>query len=92
MYRQELEKGVQKIESMSSDLMWLLLKKEFFNTERDIYLCNYYIPPQTRITNESNPNNNPPLSPMDTLKQKVERYSAKGDILYLWETLIAEQD
>ncbi len=45
VYRQELEKGVQKIESMSNDLMWLLLKKEFFNTERDIYLCNCYIPP-----------------------------------------------
>lgn len=38
--------GVKWITSPDKDYMWLKIKKEFFHLDKDLYLCNVYIPPK----------------------------------------------
>ncbi len=77
--REYYESGVTKINSKSSDLMWMKLDRTYFNLARDIYLCNCYIPPyagssyNNAITN--NEHREEANSHIEILKKEVELYS-----------------
>lgn len=44
-YRQDIGKGIQKIESALKDAIWLKLDKSFFGFVKDMYICAIYFPP-----------------------------------------------
>ena len=46
LIRQDIRDGVTQITSTSSDLLWLKLKKDFFQNEHDIFIGIVYIPPK----------------------------------------------
>ena len=45
LFKKGLEKGLQKINSKTSDIIWVKFDKKFFNFKKDFYLANCYIPP-----------------------------------------------
>ena len=50
-YRQELGKGVCKLASDTTDIIWVKLDRLFFGTNKDIYICAAYISPQNSSSN-----------------------------------------
>lgn len=46
LVRKNIRSGVKLITSPDKDFMWLKLKRDFFNLDKDLYLCNVYIPPR----------------------------------------------
>ena len=44
LFKKHLEKGLSKIISKSTDILWMKFDKTFFNLDKDLYLGNCYIP------------------------------------------------
>ena len=49
-YRQDIGKGVQKVESTLKDAIWLKLDKNDFGLNKDLCLCAVYIPSRNSPT------------------------------------------
>ena len=45
LYKSELQDGIDIIKQCT-DFLWVKLHKNFFNTERDTFICSAYIPPE----------------------------------------------
>jgi hypothetical protein len=43
--KNNIRKGIKFLTHKSNDYIWLQLTREFFNLEKDIYLCFIYDPP-----------------------------------------------
>ena len=46
MVKKSIRKGIQFLTSENTELMWLKLKKDFFNLNCDIFLALVYINPE----------------------------------------------
>jgi hypothetical protein len=50
--KNNIRKGIAFLAHKSNDYIWLQLTREFFNLEKDIYLCFIYDPPgNSKYTN-----------------------------------------
>lgn len=76
VYKSYLSKGIQKINSGNSDLLWVKFNKNFFGMTCDLYLCNCYIPPQNSKFHE-----NLEMGYFDTLKDELALYSKLGEVM-----------
>jgi len=74
LFKNKFTRGVTKIKSMNSDLLWMKLDKNFFHLQNDIYLCNCYIPPQNSVVFKNNNNTH-----FDTLQKEMEIFGSKGN-------------
>ena len=50
LIRKNLRKGVKYLPLTCSEYQWLMLDKNYFGFDRDLYLCFAYIPPHIRLT------------------------------------------
>ncbi len=76
LIKKEIFKGVKRMISSSDDVIWLKLDRCFFNLEKDIYLCNAYLPPSgSSIFRWYN------VDVCEMLELDVIRYSKMGDII-----------
>ena len=78
LFKNELSKGVSKIKSQNTDLLWMKLHKNFFNLKTDIYLCNCYIPPQNSVVFQNNKETH-----FDILQNEIQLFGMKGDIIMI---------
>lgn len=71
--KNSISKGVSKQHSASDDLLWLKLSKNFFNCEKDMFLCTAYLAPQTStfFTWQD-------IDILDVLERETEKYSNLG--------------
>jgi exonuclease III len=44
--RQNIKDGIRYLENTRSDYQWIMLKKEFFNINRNLFMCIMHVPPQ----------------------------------------------
>ena len=78
LIRTQLKKGVTFLSSKSTQFVWFQLKKEYFGTPRDIFVCATYIPPQS-----SKHFNQETEYPFDELNSQILKYKNMGDIVLL---------
>ena len=45
LVKNELKHGIRITDNLNGDKIWIKLKKDFFNFEKDIFICFAYIPP-----------------------------------------------
>ncbi len=76
MVKKHIWKGVKKMLSSSDDVLWIKLDKNFFKSDRDIFLACSYLPPQgSSIFAWYN------VDVCEMLELDVMRYSNMGDIM-----------
>ena len=75
--RNNIKEGIQIIETNSKFSQWCKMKKDFFNLEKDIYICTTYIPPK----NSSFYNNNIDSNPYEDISKEIQQYSIMGHII-----------
>ena len=63
------------MEKESPNFLWFKIAKEYTKTEKDIYVCGTYIPPQNSIYFY------PEL--FEELKKDIEKFSAFGSIFLI---------
>ena len=49
LVRKEIKQGVKFFSSSSTRFVWCKLDKQFFNLDKDIYVCSTYIPPANSV-------------------------------------------
>ena len=76
-YRQDIGKGVQKVESTLKDAIWLKLDKSYFGLNKDLYFCTVYIPPRnspTYVVSDDGEDMH------DTIAREIDIFSTLGDV------------
>ena len=76
-YRQDIGKGVQKVEKKMKDAIWLKLDKNYFGLNNDLYLCTVYIPPRnspTYVVSDDGKDMH------DTIAREIGIFSTLGDV------------
>ena len=78
MFRDPLQAGLTKLNSMNRDCLWVKLDKHFFGLDTDIYMCNAYIVPRDSpyFTHQD-------TDVMSILRQEINKYALMGDILLI---------
>jgi hypothetical protein len=61
-----------------NDYIWLQLTREFFNLEKDIYLCFIYDPPGNSTYTHSLEENI-----LDILEEDITKFAVDGDIILM---------
>ena len=73
--KSRIAEGTEEIKSDHNDLLWIKLKKSFFDTQNDLYIGVVYIIPS----------NSSPLNHMsdayETLGKEISHYSTLGNVL-----------
>lgn len=79
--KNSLKDGVSRVHSASDDLLWLKLNKNFFKTEKDIFLCTTYIAPSnsTYFTWQN-------IDTLDILEREIDKYSSCGHCILAGDT------
>jgi exonuclease III len=77
-FKQNLQKGLTKIQSLNSDCLWVKMDSNFFGLEHDIYLCNAYIVPD-----DSNYFRQGDTDVLSILSDEIGSYSTKGQVLIM---------
>ena len=70
--------SIQKIKSKNDDCLWLLLNKNMYNTNKDLYICCCYLPP-SNSQNVLARN----IDVMDTLHQEILLHESKGNVILI---------
>lgn len=76
MIKKHLIKGIKKQFSSSDDVLWIKLDKQFFSLDRDIFICNAYLPPEGSSLFSWYT-----IDVCDKLELDIMRYCELGDIL-----------
>ena len=45
--KSEIRPGIKIVNTFDGDKIWIMLLKEYFNLEKDMYICFAYVPPMT---------------------------------------------
>ena len=69
-------KFVSRQPNVYEDSIWLKIDKNLFGTNKDIYLCNFYLPPEN-----SSSNINSDLDKWDLLEREIQMFNTKGFVL-----------
>jgi exonuclease III len=77
-FKENLQKGLVKIESLNPDCIWVKMDSNFFGLEHDIYMCNTYIVP-----NDSDYFRQQDTDVMSILSDEIGMYSTKGQVLIM---------
>ena len=73
LFKNHLQKGLEKISSKCQDIIWVKLKRSEFKTSKDIYLACAYLSPNTSSANFKE-------DAFDTLKSEVMYFNAIGEV------------
>ena len=78
MVRKEIKQGVKFFSSSSTRFVWCKLDRQFFNLDKNIYVCSTYIPPANSvfIKNDSD-------CPFSELEKSIAKYSMLGEIILM---------
>ena len=78
MVRKEIKQGVKFFSSSSTRFVWCKLDRQFFNLDKNIYVCSTYIPPANSvyIKNYSD-------FPFSELEKLIAKYSMLGEIILM---------
>ena len=68
--------GVQILNELDGDKIWIKLLKEFFGAEKDIFICFCYVPPRT-----STYKRNLRYDCFQLLENEISRYKQKGYVV-----------
>lgn len=74
-FKNEIKPGIVVEHSSHDDMIWLRLKKDFFQCEKDIYVCFAYLAPANSSSNSNDTNL------MDFLERDITKFSKSGHIL-----------
>ena len=74
--KDEIRDGVKIIQTLGGDKIWIRLKKEFFNLERDIFLCFVYAPPESSTYAK-----NLDYDILEKLELEISTHSSMGNII-----------
>ena len=74
LYKSTLRAGINIAEKDSSGFIIAQLKRDFFNIDKDLFICFVYIPPSTSRYYET-----PDFDYFDLLESKLVKYSEYGD-------------
>ena len=74
LYKSTLRAGINIAEKDSSGFIIAQLKRDFFNIDKDLFICFVYIPPSTLHYYET-----PDFDYIDLLESKLVKYSEYGD-------------
>ena len=76
--KQSLLKGTEQIKSTIDDCLWIVLDKNFFNTDSNLYICCCYLPPSnSKVIGHLN------VDVHDILQTEILRYQSKGEIVVI---------
>ena len=78
LIKNEIRKGIKCIQANTRDTLWLCLKKEFFNTDRDLYIGTVYFSPIN-----SSYSRKLEYNPFEKLADEIANYSEKGHTLLM---------
>lgn len=78
LVKKEIRRGVKFITGATNDIIWLCLKKDFFNLPKDIYIACIYIPPvNSTYSQKLN------YKPYEIIEKEVEKYCEVGYTILL---------
>ena len=77
LIRQNLRKGVKYLPLTCSEYQWLMLDKNFFGFDTDVYLCFAYIPPQY-----SSYNIDQNIDFLELIENDISAYKCKGSDIH----------
>ena len=80
LYKPYLKPGIKILPISNLNYHWIILKKSFFHTEDDIYICVVYNPPTNSpisIALEQNDS-----SVLKQLSDDITKYSGKGSLMF----------
>ncbi len=75
LVKKSIRCGVKYISSPDKSYMWLKLIKSFFGLEKDLYICNIYIPPKNSNFLKDGD------SMLEDIEKDIQQFSAMGNIL-----------
>lgn len=76
LVKDKIWNGITKIPNNNKKYQWIMLKKEFFGFDKDLYICFTHIPPRTSsYTNKHGDDT------LQCLEHDIQNFSEKGDIL-----------
>ena len=75
-----IAKGIEVIHNVSTEFVRVKLKRSFFNSDKDIYLCLCYISPKESTFSKCNNEN---LSVLENIEQDLARFSAEGEAIII---------
>ena len=78
LVKTELKKGVKFYPARTNDLVWVCLKKEFFNTNEDIYIAVVYLSPINSTYAKRLD-----YDVFDVLEQEIAKFSSKGQVIVM---------
>ena len=76
--KKELRPGIKFYPAQSNDLLWVCLKKEFFNTLAHVFIGAVYISPaNSSYTKKLD------YDPFDIIESEIEKYTGQGQIILM---------
>ena len=76
LVKNEIRNGIKVIDNLNGDKVWSKISKEFFNFERDLFLCFAYIsPPNSPYANSLN------YDIFQKIEEDISRYTEQGNII-----------
>ena len=78
LIKSSIRKGVKIFDSSGTDIIWLRLCKEYFNFEKDMYICALYISPSNSTYLQRTDKD-----VFNTLENDIIKFSRKGTIMLL---------
>jgi exonuclease III len=78
--KNSVRRGVKILESYDGYMVWMKFVKEFFNLDRDLYICAIYIPP---IDSSNNVLTKDKYELWDKLEESISKYSEYGHIMVM---------
>ena len=78
LVRSEIKQGIQFLEHINNDYIWLKLSKKNVDVTKDIYLCYMYNPPANSTYTQSLQDDI-----FDLIENDLAKYSEKGNILIM---------
>ncbi len=76
LIRKTLLKFVTRLPNFYEDAIWVKLDKTLFGSEKDIYLCNLYLPPE-----KSSSTLNSNLDNWDLIEREIHMFQNRGSVL-----------
>jgi exonuclease III len=68
--------GIKTLANTSKHFQWIMLKKEFFDLDEDLYICFTHIPPIRSSYTEKNGDDT-----LDDIERDIQKFSTQGKIL-----------
>ena len=78
LVKNELKNGIKFINTTSNDMLWLCMKKHYFNIPDDIYVGTAYVSPfNSSYTRKCDSN------PFDLIENEISKYCSKGRVILM---------